>query len=180
MIARLQTRFDHLERHKQRVVDRVETLGPGQARLCPQPGAWSAVEVVDHLVKVEAAFLDAVRKTLPDGVPVPFSARCKAYGVIAAMRLPVRVKVPPQASAVVPDTAPDFATLAPHWTQIRRDISELLGSLNPSQCQRGLFRHPVSGWMTMPAAITFLTAHIRHHEYQLDRIHQALPARHRP
>ena len=180
MIAALQTRFDHLERHKQRVVARLETLGPSQAHLCPQPGAWSALEVLDHLVKVELACLNAVRKTLPDGVSVPFAARCKAYGVIAAMRLPVRVKVPPQASAVVPDTSPEFATLAPLWAQVRRDMSELLDSLNPGQCERGLFRHPVSGWMTMPTAITFLTAHIRHHEYQLDRIHQALPARHRP
>jgi hypothetical protein len=60
------------------------------------------------------------------------------------------------------------------WVKNRERLFSLLDSLQPDQLSLGVFRHPVSGWMTMPQALAFLSAHIRHHEYQLDRLKSAI------
>jgi len=85
-----------------------------------------------------------------------------------------RVKVPPAALTVLPEVITDDASsIATHWEQVRGEMGILLQSLQPNQLGRGLFRHPVSGWMTMRQAIAFLSAHLRHHGYQIDRLKYA-------
>lgn len=162
--------FEKLERRKQTVLSDVGGLSPAQARFQSEPAAWSALEVLDHLVKVERGFLEGVRKALPHGAPVPFLDRVKALAVIAVMQSPIRVKVPTSALTVLPEAATDLTGIVTRWDNVRHDMADLIRSLDTEQLSQGVFRHPVSGWMTMPRAITFLSAHIRHHRYQLQRI----------
>ncbi len=173
MTGAILRRFETLERQKRSILSGVMRLSAAQLHFRPAPAVWSVLDVLDHLIKVEKAFLEAVQEQLPNGAPLTFRDRVRAWLLTAVMLMPIRVKVPASASIVWPQGTPDLPEAAASWNDVRRRMANLLGSLPPEQRYRGLFRHPVSGWMTMADALEFLTAHVRHHEYQLNRLKSA-------
>jgi len=158
---------EKLERQKSALLSDVASLGAEQIWFRPEPSSWSVADVLDHLVKVEQASLEAVRRQLPGDAPPALGDRMRAAIVILVMRSPVRVKVPASATQVLPEAA-DPAKSEPRWSEVRKEMGDLLRSLQPEQ-----LRHPVSGWMTMAQALAFLSAHLRHHRYQIDRLKSA-------
>lgn len=173
MTPALWKRFENLNRQKQSVLSCVAGLSATQLRFRSEPASWSVLDVLDHLVKVEKALLEAVRAQLPNGTPMTFRDRVGAFLITCVMLLPTRVKVPASASMVLPEKTADLDEIAATWSEVREQMANLLVSLHPDQLRPGLFRHPVSGWMTMPDALTFLSAHLRHHQYQLSRLKSA-------
>jgi uncharacterized damage-inducible protein DinB len=167
-------RFERLERQKCSILSGVMRLSAAQLHFRPAPAAWSVLDVLDHLIRVEKALLEAVREHLPSGAPLTFRDRVRAWLLTAVMLTPIRVKVPASASVVWPERTADLPEAAASWDDVRGRMANLLGSLQPEQRYRGLFRHPVSGWMTMADALAFLAAHLRHHEYQLNRLKSAV------
>lgn len=167
-------RLDTLTRQKKGMLRQLSGWSEAQLSFRPNPTQWSALDMLDHLVKVEKAAHAAVFKNLPRGHPITLKDRLGAQAVFAVMRSPIRVKVPAAASVVLPEQTADLPKIEAHWNNVRQEILELLNSLQPPQFQVGLFRHPVSGWMTITGALTFLSVHLKHHEYQLDRIRQTL------
>ena len=125
-------------------------------------------------MKVEKGLLESVQDQLPNGTPLKFKDQMGALFIIAVMQSPMRVKVPASASMVLPDVMADTSETAVRWSEVREDMANLLRSLRPEQLRCGLFRHPVSGWMTMRQALAFLSAHLRHHDYQLNRLKSAI------
>jgi len=61
--------YEKLEMQKKTLLFEVALWSPAQVHFRPKPCAWSALDVLDHLVKVEVALIDAVRSQLPDGNP---------------------------------------------------------------------------------------------------------------
>lgn len=170
MTPRLQQWFERLERQKRLVLSDLSRWSESAIRYRPEPAAWSAMDVVDHLVKVEKASLEGIHSQLPNEIPLTFKDRIGGLLVISVMKSPMRIKVPASVSMVLPESTPDQAAIARHWDEVRAEMGDLLRSLKPSQLRCGLFQHPVSGWMTMPQAMAFLSAHLRHHGYQLRRL----------
>lgn len=162
--------FEKLEMQKQKVLAGVARLSAAQLRFRPEPTGWSVSDVLDHLMKVEKALLETVQANLPDGTPLQLIDRVGALFIIAVMQSPIRVKVPASASMVLPDATADTSETAMRWSEVREEMADILRSLRPEQLRCGLFRHPVSGWMTMAQALAFLSAHLRHHDYQLNRL----------
>lgn len=165
--------FEKLERQKTEALGEIAAWSPERLRFRPDPASWSTLDVLDHLMKVEQALLKAVMANLPHGQPVSLRSRLGARLVIGVMRSRLRVKVPPAATSVLPGAKLDPAGLGPRWTATRDELGALLATLSREQLRRGLFRHPVSGWMTMPHAVTFLAAHFGHHQRQLARLRHA-------
>jgi hypothetical protein len=173
MLPALGRRFEKLEWQKGKLLAEL-TQWPA-SRLCfrPNPEGWSALEVLDHLIKVEKGILDAVREQLAGGSPITFTNRAGAWLVISVMHSPLRVRVPDKVRFVLPQTENDLAELAANWCEIRQQLGNLLKSLPPSHLRCGLFQHPVSGWMNIGSTLAFLSAHLHHHGYQLKRLKTA-------
>ena len=173
MTPKIRQSFETLERQKARLLSEVLTWSAERAQFRPEPTGWSTLDVLDHLVKVEKAFLRTVQNNLPDGHPVTYKDRIGALFIIGVMRSPMHVKVPASATTVLPGTTTDSRTLSNKWDETRGEMAGLLTALLPSQFRAGLFRHPVSGWMTVSQAMAFLSAHLRHHGYQLNKLRSA-------
>lgn len=166
----LQRRLDQLEGQKREVLSDAAQLSAIDLRFRPEPGVWSALDVLDHLVKVEQSSLRTVRRHLPQGASISFRDRMGAWFINSIMLSPMRVKVPASASMVLPAAATDLAAIAASWSEVRMQLSDLLGSLQPEQFRIGVFRHPLSGWMTITDTLRFLSTHLQHHKYQLNRL----------
>ena len=165
--------FSRLERQKEAVLSQVISWPEGRLLFRQEANSWSTLDVVDHLVKVERSSLAAVRSSLPHGHHVTLKDRLGGFMVITVMKSPMRVKVPSSASAVFPDFKTDLLKVSEEWSQTRVILRKVLESLSAEQLRCGLLCHPVAGWMTMSGAMAFLSAHMRHHGFQLRRLEKA-------
>lgn len=140
----------------------------------PGPGAWSAVEVLDHLARTERAILATVRLGLDAPHPLGVRDRAGVWFLDWLFRSERRVRVPASAATVVgPDATADFAGVARAWAEGREDLAGFLAPLAPAQLTAGVFRHPVAGWMSVPQVLRFFWVHAHHHGYQLARLRAA-------
>ena len=173
MHASIKRTFLKLERQKAEMLGETAAWSAAGLRFRPEPGSWSALEVLDHVVKVEINVMDAARHNLPEGHPIGFKDRLGGLMVNAVMRSPKRVKVPASARMVLPEITADPALVIRRWDESRQAMAKCLDSVAPNQLVPGVFRHPIGGWMTLPRTLAFLSAHLRHHAYQIKRLKQA-------
>ena len=129
------------------------------------------LQVLDHLVRVEEVWLAAVMKNASPGHAVTPRARFAGLIATCVMLLPTRVKMPSGAQSVVPDNALELSLISTRWTKIRCQISDSFPDF-PTH-RRGVLQHPITGWMNLERATSFLSAHLRHHRYQLSRLERA-------
>lgn len=97
--------FERLEKEKAGLLSGMSSWPEERLRFRPEPLAWSTLDVLDHLVKVEKGFLSQVRSSLPEGHAVSIPGRLRALMVNLVMRSPLRVKVPAGAEIVLPDNS---------------------------------------------------------------------------
>ncbi len=176
MTSNLQRSFERLESQKAAFLAETSLWSAERLHFRPAHSSWSALDVIDHLVKVEQALVRAVRSSLPHGHPQQVKERVGALLVFLVMRSPIRIKVPASAGSVLPEITADPILIVRQWDDLRIEMEDLVKGLLPAQLRCGLFRHPVSGWMTMSQALAFLSAHLRHHGYQLTRLERATRA----
>ena len=168
--------FQDLERQKQALLSRIASWPAEHRRFRAKAANWSPVEIVDHLVRVEETAMKTVLSNLPNGSRVRPYDRVRGVLVNAVMRSRIRVSVPAGVPAVVPEPSAELQRVAERWDRTRAEMARLLAQLSAEQLRRGLVKHPIAGWMTIQQGLAFLSAHIHHHVYQLDRIEKALPS----
>jgi hypothetical protein len=145
----------------------------------PAPGAWSAPEVLHHLVRVERGILAEAERGL--GAPHPRGLRDRLGCALLdrVCRSKRRVRMPASVAArVAPAPAAHLVVVRAEWDATRRDLARFLDrvpALRPDQQRGGVFRHPVAGWMGVPEVLRFFWAHAYHHAFQLARLRADAP-----
>jgi len=178
--ARLDRQFAMMERQKNAIVAELSAWSRDRRRFCPSDKQWSALEVIDHLRKTEQGILAEMQREFgisDSPVIVPQIDRVRGFLLTSLFRTQVRVKVPGAATSVLPDRGEDLEVLAQGWGETRLEMARFLDSLPASKLKLGGFRHPVSGWMTVPRTLLFFSAHMEHHRFQLRRLKRASAVR---
>src|SRR5579862_8203831 len=170
MDGRIQGQFERLERQKPPFLALIAPWSQGQLRFRSRPDSWSALEVVDHVLRTERGILGKVRANAARNARAPMADRVRSSLLTLLMKCPVRVKVPAAVPQILPGGDCDLAEMKTTWDLARMEWRDWLEEVNAPRGGGALFRHPVSGWMTLPQTLNFMSAHLRHHEYQLRRI----------
>jgi hypothetical protein len=84
----------------------------------------------------------------------------------------------PRAFAMPPDTvaliAPtgevEYEALRSEWIALTERTRAAVAEVPTALHETTLIRHPLGGPLALGDVLDFLAAHVRHHEYQLDRI----------
>ncbi len=163
-----------LDAQKRVLVLRLDGWSPGQLAYSPFPNAWSAVQVLDHLVRTEEEILSRARSGLQ--APHTIGARDRV-GFLFLRRIfesERKVRVPASAAQVLPEPHPRLDAVLERWEKIRADFADFEGHLSPKQAIAGLFRHPVGGWMAVPQIREFFSVHMTHHGFQIERLRAEL------
>ena len=174
MNAARQRTIGRLERQKAELIRRLEAWPQDWLTFKPAPAAWSVLEVIDHVRKTELAVLRSCErslKTRKDAVTP--SESVKARLLLAMLRLPIRLEVPEPVSFVRPDHVTSFQDVLDSWSVERLLLREFVGAFMRIAENVGLVFHPAVGWMNLGTTLKFLSVHLRHHEYQLQRIKKA-------
>jgi hypothetical protein len=169
MIEPLRRRLDALDDHRLRLVERVDALGAGAWARPAAPGAWSAAQLADHLLRIDA-FLRLDGR--PGAAGATSGLRRRALG--AVLGLPLRIPAPPGAEAVMPAAAPHYPDVRDRWAALRADWRRTMDDFSEADLRRMAYRHPLLGPFALPDALDFLLDHHRHHDPQLERIAAAV------
>lgn len=165
--------FERLTRQKETLLSGLSGLSHAELTWRPEPGVWCALDIVDHLVKVEECFINEIEDNLSLKMPVAPIDRFRAYGIFSVMLSPMRVGVPGSAARMLPGATSSLTQLADRWTDVRIKLAKRLALLAPGEMLFGVLRHPVSGWMDVRLSLVFLSAHLHHHTYQLKRLRKS-------
>jgi DinB superfamily len=174
MHARLATALEALERQTAATLSVVQDWSNDQLAYRPAAGEWSAVEVLDHLERVERGITTAARRGLLAPHPIGLRDRIGVLFIDRVFQSERRVTVPSSAAQVLPDPQATKAIVDVRWAETRAALTVLLDEVCPDQLAYGVWRHPVGGWMSMPQVLRFFTVHLHHHRFQLTRLADAL------
>jgi hypothetical protein len=150
----------------------VRPLDPVQLRFAPAPGRWCVAQVVEHLVLAEELTLRGLLHPRPvanRGPAAVATLRFAALKLVLRSRL-VRARAPSR--ALLPEGTASLDTLERRWLEAGAGIAGFLHDLPPARRGERLFRHPVSGWLSLAQMLDFLGFHIRHHHRQVRAIRQ--------
>lgn len=160
-----------LQREKDAFLTELDDWLPAQISFRCAPQSWCALEVLDHVVKAERGILADIQWNLAQTKRAPLSHRFRSELLILLMRTPARLEVPGALSAaVLPGIDLKLPTLIQTWSDSQMRIRQWLEEFRGNTHEMAAFYHPVSGWMSVSQALSFIAAHTRHHRYQLGRI----------
>lgn len=159
-----------LEAQKRRLLSQVEGWSAARLRCRPSPGAWSAVEVFDHLVKTEEAILAAAKQGLTAPHRIGIRDRLGTLFLQKVFQTDRKVKAPASAPQVLPDQSANLESVLERWQSTRTDFADFQDRLSSDQAHLGIFRHPVCGWMGVPQIRAFFFVHMVHHGFQISRL----------
>lgn len=168
MLPDLTNRFATLDRARFAFLQVVRAASGEQRRFRPLPGAWSLLDVTEHLVLAEEKSLLGVQKGPRPGTRVTAAAHARMALVRLVLVSSIRVKVP--VPTVLPEGSATLADLEARWEAARRGVAAAFEPITAADAGHARFRHPIAGWVTAAEGVGFLTGHIRHHARQLDRI----------
>ena len=159
-----------IEEQKAFLLARVAQWPEERLNFRPSSADWSAVEVFDHLVRTETAILDVARAGVGNPHRIGLSDLLRTAFLEAVFRSRRRVKIPGNVTQILPGTALDFAEILERWDTARKDLASFLEITPGYALRKGIFRHPVGGWMNASGILAFFSVHMIHHSYQLDRL----------
>jgi len=153
----------------------LEPLGPEVLQARPAAGAWSMVEVIEHLVVAEQVILHG----LPDPAslverPRSLRQRCTYSLVVLILRFGIPVKVPSR--RMLPTGSVPLAELRDRWDATFRWLCAYAEGLPPDGGDPAVFTHPVSGPITLRQALRLDGLHLEGHARQLRRLQPRRPA----
>ncbi len=168
--SHLDSRFAQLEKQKVEFIRRVGGWSTGRLGHRPSLGAWSAIEVYDHLARTEAAILNEARRGIGKPHRIGISDMVRTKFLNGVFQSPRRVKVPASAQQVLPDQHVELSDVLERWRLCRLELADFLRTTPGEKLERGIFKHPVGGWMNASGILSFFSIHIYHHKFQIDRI----------
>ncbi len=172
---KLMSSFARLEGQRARMLHELDQWSYERLSLRPKTGAWSALEVVDHLVRTERLVRSTALETLPERIEVSTAERWKLYLLVCMFRLPVRVRVPTAVHMILPGALRPLRDLKVEWGVERQRLQELLRSPLAATADRAAIRHPAVGWINLHGALLFVSVHLKHHTFQMQRLKTSLP-----
>jgi hypothetical protein len=171
MLRGLADRLAVLDRARRSFLDSVLAADAAQLRFRPAPGAWSMLDVTEHLVLAEEKSLLGMLKGPPAGTTVTPMAHLRMGLVRLVMKTDIRIKVP--VARVVPEGRATLQELETRWSESRRGLKLVLDPISGADADAARFRHPIGGWVSAGQGVAFLADHIGHHERQVHRIRRS-------
>lgn len=169
MIGKLQRSLTRMERDRESFCEELHGLAPSELHCRETEKGWSALEVLDHLVRSEKTITTQLSLYRGGKRAVSLKDRLRNSLVRGVMRSPLRVRTPKGAEATLPGAEKPLETLLAEWTVQRQALKLVMALYTREDAKHGTFRHPVGGWTTANGALKFIEAHVVHHRIQVKR-----------
>ncbi len=162
-------RFKKIEDERNNILEICKSLSQGKIYYNPHGSKWSAVQILQHLIKTEQATVLMLRRKLAQQNFETENLSSLLRGVLLALSLYSTFKYK------APKSFEDFPNegtidkLGEDWNKVRESFRDLLNTLDKSFLNKIIFNHPRAGWISLRFTFAFIHAHMKHHERQLKR-----------
>lgn len=175
MREELLNEFDASEKERKALLQRLDGIPEEVLTRRPEPGAWSVVEVMAHLIKAETGTLNYLRKKLElggHGRASAFAGLRKAF-LNFVISTPIKFKAP---KVVQLDEGTDlsYAEARAQWDGVRTELRREYASIAPELITHDLFKHPFAGKLNLLQSTSFMHHHMVRHIGQIDRTLEAV------
>jgi len=166
----LTERIKQWEEAREEFLDTFHQLADDQKSVKPSPEKWSAVQIVEHLSKVDGFALRAVKKAAT-------RSNLSKPGIInelltrfacAYLRSPLKLKVP--TDKIAPSNSANVDEVLSEWQSILQELRSEALNLPPEKQDAAMFKHPLIGMINLDQTFRFLTEHLRNHHRQLQKL----------
>lgn len=164
------THFEQLEIGRQQIYDLIEPVEPRLLSQAPKPGAWSVLQVMQHLIQTENGSMAYIAKKLHYKTRIPkagIGTHLRAGLAIVYMRIPIKVKAP----AIVANISDvrDPKVVQQEWDEVRQHLNSCLEHFPPEYLDHAVLKHAFAGKITMAHTLRFFIEHQKRHTRQIHR-----------
>jgi uncharacterized damage-inducible protein DinB len=160
-----------IDRRRGELMAMADALSAEQLTFRPAPDAWSALDVIEHLVKVEEAIAYHAKPRSPRRPLEAAQTKAKLGIMGLVFAAGGRIRVPIQ--GILPLGGVTLTDLARRWEAAQALLGERLEQFGPEDWSRPMMRHPMIGRLTPAEALRFIYWHMGHHRRQIARIRRA-------
>jgi hypothetical protein len=166
----LQPLIQALDIQRGALLDGLEALDAPTLQARPRPGAWSILEIVEHLVVAESVILLG----LPSRAelvarPRSLEHRLKFLAVLLVLKLQIPVRVPSR--RMLPTGQRSLAELRTIWDGHVHWLRAFTEASEEDDLGQAFFTHPVAGPITLTQALRLDLLHLQTHSRQIARLH---------
>lgn len=164
------TQFEQLETGRQHIYDLIEPIESSLLSQAPKPGAWSVLQVMQHLIQTENGSMAYIAKKLHYKTGIPkagIGTHLRAGLAIAYMRIPIKIKAP----AIVANISDvrDPKVVQREWDEVRQHLNSCLEHFPPEYLNHAVLKHALVGRITMAHTLRFFIEHQKRHTRQIRR-----------
>lgn len=164
--------LDRIDHKLKKLISDLDKKPAEQLTQEPQPGAWSPLQVLYHLMLSEQLSLRYIKKKLsydPELPKVDWKARLRTFVLDAYLKSPFKRKAPTNVNeSNFPDDL-SLVQIAKEWQATRQELRLYLEGLEPELFSRQVYKHPISGRMSLAAMLSFFDSHFDRHHKQIKR-----------
>ncbi len=138
----------------------------------PNENAWSVLQIMQHLMKAEEGGILYIKKKLsfnPELEKAGVLSNMRAMALNMSMSSPIKIKAPEGVSGEALLTNLTFWDVAKQWKQQRQEMKAYLESLPSELYGMDVYKHPLTGKMTLSNMLSFFNKHVDRHTSQIRR-----------
>jgi DinB superfamily len=166
----LQAYFQRLDNEFDSLCKFVSQYSNEELNSKPEPSAWSALQVMHHLLIAERGAFDYVKKKITLGrdslKKSGATSKLRAMMLTTSLRQPIKLKAP----SVAIEGLPEISTLQEtesQWRAMRRELREFLSQQSDFILESDCYKHPVTGRMNVWGMLDFFEVHFNRHLKQI-------------
>jgi len=141
-----------------------------QLNFKPGDKGWSMLEVYDHILISEEKILLLFEKRPPSETTYKVKKMDKFKNVLLSRLYKSAFRVNMPMDSLAPRGFDSLEELKNMSAGYDKQLKIVLDNFPSEKLKMSVFKHPVSGGMTMSNTIDFFNNHYKHHFHQLDRI----------
>lgn len=162
-------RLQRMDNELRLLLKELEPYSEAKLNEKPKADAWSVFQVMHHLIKVERSSMAYVNKKLsynPELKKVSVKSGFVRVATKALAGIPIKIKAP----AVVGDDLPEHSTfweVVKEYKDTRSELQQFLDKMPADMFDKELYKHPMTGRMSLNGMLQFLEGHFSRHRKQI-------------
>ena len=172
MNPQLRNSLNTLDDELSKLLEELKNYSEADLNRRPKPGAWSALQVLQHLMRSEELSQRYVAKKLsfdPELKNKNLASSFRSIILQAYLRSPLKRKAPDAiGDQALPETS-SFWEVAKQWKNQRVQLAEYLDQLPPEYSKKQIYKHPFIGRLTLNQMLHFFQAHFYRHRKQIKK-----------
>lgn len=166
----IEKKFLSIQALKEAYIKELNENTAEQIKYKPDANTWSILEVVEHLIKVEAQTFGFIKKFDFGRKDEKVSLRSGISFLLLRLffKFPRRIAIPTE--KVKPEGKHEKEELENEWNILRQEVKKTLQTFSEDKIKHFIFLHPVAGKLNILQTLGFIYLHMLHHRKQIIRI----------